>query len=343
MNSFDIAFAGHTYRDRITHFGHEPELVVGGSLMYGSLTAARLAARTAIISKMAEEDRKLLSDMESAGITTFVIPAPVTSEFEVIYRSEDVEDREFSQPRAAGCLELSEMPDLDTCFLHLAGNALHEFSLDLIHGLKQKGYTLSLDMQAFVRQPDTRSNQMAFSDVPEKKEIVAHLDMLKLDITESRILTGETEAEPALEIIADWGCPEVVLTRTDGVLVRADGRTHFAPFTNRSLDGRNGRGDTTFAGYMTRRLTHPPEESLRFAAAVASIKLENRGPFNGTLEQVLQRMDSPERSGEVRATLALKGSPEPTVGRTVASTSDDRTYLECGGAPRLSAASPLLP
>ena len=289
---FDIVFAGHTYRDRITHFGHEPELVVGGSLMYGSLTAARLGARTAIISKMAEADRELLSEMESAGVTTFIIPAPVTSEFEVIYRSEDAEDREFSQPRAAGCLELDEMPEIDTCFLHLAGNAFREFSLDLIKCLKQKGYTLSLDMQAFVRQPDAESHLMAFRDVPEKKEIVAQLDMLKLDITESRILTGEVEAEPALDIIADWGCPEIVLTRTDGVLVRTDGQTHFEPFTNRSLDGRNGRGDTTFAGYMTRRLSHSPEESLRFAAAVASIKLENRGPFGGTLEQVLERLQA---------------------------------------------------
>jgi len=291
MDSFDIVFAGHTYRDQITHFGHEPELVVGGSLMYGSLTAARLGARTAIISKMAEEDRNLLSEMESAGITAFVIPAPVTSEFEVVYKSEDAEDREFCQPKAAGCLELREMPPVETRFLHLAGNALHEFSLELIQGLKQKGYALSLDMQAFVRQPDDESHQMRFGDVPEKKEIVGQLDMLKLDITESRILTGEVAAEPALDIIADWGCPEIVLTRTDGVLVHANGKTHFQPFTNRGLDGRNGRGDTTFAGYMTRRLTHSPEESLRFAAAVASLKLENRGPFNGTLDQVLQRMD----------------------------------------------------
>ena len=292
MNTFDIVFAGHTYRDRITHFGHEPELVVGGSLMYGSLTAARLGARTAIVSKMAEADRDLLSEMESAGITAFIIPAPITSEFEVIYRSEDAEDREFRQPKAAGCLQLAEMPDIKTRFLHLAGNALDEFSLELIEGLKQKGYTLSLDIQAFVRQPDAESHQMHFLDVPDKREIVAQLDMLKLDITESRILTGKEEAEPALEIIADWGCPEIVLTRTDGVLVRANGRTHFQPFTNRGLDGRNGRGDTTFAGYMTRRLTHSPEESLLFAAAVASIKLENRGPFNGTLGQVEERLQA---------------------------------------------------
>jgi sugar/nucleoside kinase (ribokinase family) len=42
---------------------------------------------------------------------------------------------------------------------------------------------------------------------------------------------------------------------------------------------------------MTRRLTHGPAESLKFAAALVSIKMETPGPFAGTLEDVLARMD----------------------------------------------------
>ena len=39
------------------------------------------------------------------------------------------------------------------------------------------------------------------------------------------------------------------------------------------------------------RLAHPAENSLRFAAALTSIKVENDGPFRGTVEDVLKRQE----------------------------------------------------
>jgi sugar/nucleoside kinase (ribokinase family) len=49
----------------------------------------------------------------------------------------------------------------------------------------------------------------------------------------------------------------------------------------------NGRGDTTIAAYMSWRRDHSPAESLKFAAALISIKMEKPGPFNGSLEEML--------------------------------------------------------
>jgi len=62
-------------------------------------------------------------------------------------------------------------------------------------------------------------------------------------------------------------------------------------FTNRNQSGRTGRGDTTISAYLARRKTHPPTEALRFAAALASIKMETPGPFAGTLADVKERME----------------------------------------------------
>jgi sugar/nucleoside kinase (ribokinase family) len=64
------------------------------------------------------------------------------------------------------------------------------------------------------------------------------------------------------------------------------------PFTNRNQSGRTGRGDTTISAYLARRKTHPPTEALRFAAALASIKMETPGPFAGTLADVEERMQA---------------------------------------------------
>ncbi|HBM76258.1 MAG TPA: carbohydrate kinase, partial [Clostridiaceae bacterium] len=45
-----------------------------------------------------------------------------------------------------------------------------------------------------------------------------------------------------------------------------------------------------FAAYLTRRLDHDVADSVKFAAALVSIKMETPGYFNGKLEDVLLRM-----------------------------------------------------
>jgi sugar/nucleoside kinase (ribokinase family) len=74
------------------------------------------------------------------------------------------------------------------------------------------------------------------------------------------------------------------------VLARVDGKTYFEKFSNKSVIGRTGRGDTTFAAYQSWRLSHDVPTSLKFAAALVSIKMETYGPFKGTLDDVYKRM-----------------------------------------------------
>jgi sugar/nucleoside kinase (ribokinase family) len=172
----------------------------------------------------------------------------------------------------------------------LAGITDQEFDLGFIRGLKEKGYHLSADMQSFVRQVQPVTRQIAFQDVPDKEEIVRQLDMVKLDIVEAKVLTGTDDLERAARLIEYWGCPEVVITWADGVLAHVNGQTFYEKFSNRSVVGRTGRGDTTFAAYLARRLDHTSAEALKFSAALVSIKMETPGPFNGTLAEVLARM-----------------------------------------------------
>jgi sugar/nucleoside kinase (ribokinase family) len=53
-----------------------------------------------------------------------------------------------------------------------------------------------------------------------------------------------------------------------------------------------GRGDTVMGSYLARRLDHSVENSLRFAVALASIKMESTGPFTGSLDDVIERMNN---------------------------------------------------
>ena len=70
------------------------------------------------------------------------------------------------------------------------------------------------------------------------------------------------------------------------MLVYHDGVFDEAPFVPEEVRGRSGRGDTCTSAYLSRRLTAPPAEAVRWAAAVTSLKLEAEGPFRREMAEV---------------------------------------------------------
>ncbi len=290
MKSTDITFMGHMCYDEIHPFGAPPATAPGSAVLCGAMAAARVGCNVTVVTRMSKADDSILDPMRNIGVDCILVPTANTTRMRVIHPSEDVDVREMTQTENAGYMQIDDMPPIKSRFVHLAGITDQEFTLELITGLRQRGYSVSADMQSFVRQVDKKTREISFADVPEKAEITSLLDRVKLDVVEARILTGKNDLDSAARQFAEWGCPEVVITRSDGVLARVNNKTLFEPFSNRSVTGRTGRGDTTFAGYMARRLDHNPADSLKFAAALVSLKMEKPGPFSGSLRDVLERM-----------------------------------------------------
>ena len=286
----DLAFIGHVCRDEVVPFEGSPRVATGSAVLCGAMAAAGSGVSVSVVTRMASRDDALLSTMRQRGIDVHVIPAEATTYMRVTHPSPDVDERVMDQVASAGRFRLEDIPGLDVRQVHLAGISDQEFDLELVHGLRDRGVRLSADMQSFVRQVDPATGRIAFADVARKAELVSLLDMVKLDVVEARVLTGEDDLEQAAMAFERWGCPEIVVSRADGALARVGGRTLWEPFSNRSSVGRTGRGDTLFAAYAARRLDDGPRESLRFAAALTSLKMERPGPFTGTMADVLARM-----------------------------------------------------
>jgi sugar/nucleoside kinase (ribokinase family) len=287
---YDITFVGHMCYDEIVPFGGEPAVAPGSAVLCGSMVAARVGKRVAAVVKMAKEDESILSPMHEVGVDTHLIPSDATTYSRVLYESENVDERRMIIVRTAGLIAASEVPDLSSECVHLAGISDSEFDMDLMRMLKSRGYRLSVDMQSFVRQITPETHEICFADVPNKRDTVALMDTVKLDVVEARLLTGTDDLAEAARIIEGWGCPEVLITHAEGVLLRLHGKTCYERFSNATVAGRTGRGDTTFAAYLAWKLDHEVEVALKFAAALVSIKMETPGPFAGTLDDVLQRM-----------------------------------------------------
>jgi sugar/nucleoside kinase (ribokinase family) len=292
LDLFDIAFIGHVCFDEVIPYHGKPHTAPGSAVMCGALAAARVGKRVAVVTRMALKDKNILEPMRQSGIELYVIPAAETTYMQVTHTSADVDDRQMVQLANAGFFSLADVPPLAARQVHLAGITDQEFNLGFIRGLKETGYRLSADMQSFVRQADPVSRRISFKDVPNKNEIAGLLDMVKLDIVEAKVLTGTNDLEQAALIFEAWGCPEILITRAEGVLARVNGKTFYEKFSNQSVAGRTGRGDTVFAAYLARRMDHNVPESLKFAAALVSIKMETPGPFGGTLAEVLARMQA---------------------------------------------------
>jgi len=288
--NYDITFVGHMCYDEIIPFGGKPHIAPGSAVLCGAMVAARVGKKVAAVVKMAKKDESILQPMKEAGVDTFVIPSAETTYSRVWHESANVDERKLTLVKTAGLISIHDVPKLSSTCVHLAGISDTEFDMPLMEGLKAWGHSLSADMQNFVRHVTPVTHDIEFSDVPNKKEIAAMMDKLKLDVVEARILTGTEDLEKAAIIVESWGCPETLITHSQGVLARVKGRTYYEKFSNRNVSGRTGRGDTTFAAYLSHRLDHAPLASLKFAAALVSIKMETPGPFKGTLADVEQRL-----------------------------------------------------
>jgi sugar/nucleoside kinase (ribokinase family) len=233
-----------------------------------------------------------MEPLKAAGIDLFVQPQE-TVKIRCVHPSVNVDERQMFLLKRGGYFSIDDMPPIEPCLIHLGGLSDHEFPLEFMRALKARGFRLSVDMQSFVWQVDDQTRVIRLGDVPEKQEILRMVDFVKLDMLEAKALTGTDVLQDQADMLEDWGSSETLISSSDGVLARSKGKTAFARFTNRSNHGRNGRGDTFSGAYLARRLDHSVEESLRFATALTSIKIESSGPFRGSLKDVIERMDDP--------------------------------------------------
>jgi sugar/nucleoside kinase (ribokinase family) len=282
MAHFDLLMLGHFAVDHNVVDG-VTEVASGGGVYYGGIAAARLGARVGVVTRLSATDFPRLSAFREAGVEVFATPAAETSGIENTYSSADMERRVCVPLGFAGPIAAADLPDVSARIYAIVPIIAGEVDLPLLRRLADRG-PVALDVQGFVRV--RVGAQLLFRPWAEMAEGLAHVTYLKVDRAEAEALTGETDMRVAAARLAAYGPKEIVLTQSSGVTVHAEGRTHFAAFTPRSLAGRTGRGDTCLATYLTKRLACSPEEACRWAGAVTTLKQELPGPWRGTPGEV---------------------------------------------------------
>lgn len=282
--SYDVIYAGNYTKDTIiTPDG--TQVVDGGGMNYAANVGKRLGIRAAVVTRLSKEDEHVVREIQSAGIDCYPFFSESSTLMTLEYKTRDVDKRNLYVKSTAGTIQPVYLHDFESKAIAVSPSLRGEVEPEFFETLrKETDSLLAVDVQGFVRV--LRDETLVYEAWPEMPYVLSNLDILKSDAVEAAFLTGETDIEKAARVFAGFGVKEIVLTQTDGVLIYAEEKCHHFQFHATSMAGRSGRGDTCMGSYVAKRISLPPREAGKWAAAATSLKIERVGVFNRPISEV---------------------------------------------------------
>lgn len=290
---FDVATIGNYTKDTIvtaTGTTHAD----GGGVNYSAHAALALGRKVAAIMRLAQEDFHVVRALEDAGITVFATATPSSTLMRLEYPTDNPDERILTVAEHAGSFTIDQVRAVEAAAYIISPSFRGEMPLETVRALRETAALISADAQGFirVRHPDGRLDHLPW---PEQNDVLRLIDILKADVVEAEAMTGEADIKRAAEALASQGPREVIITHRDGIVLFAHGQMLEAEFHAESMLGRSGRGDTCVGSYVAARLEHPPEEALRWSAAVTSLKVAVPGPIRRSYDDILDLVNEKYR------------------------------------------------
>ena len=284
MKSYDIVIFGNYTKDTIISAAGT-RFVDGGGFNYGAHAAACSGLKVAAVTRLAKEDDRVIRSLKSVGVDVYPTFTESSTHMQLEYTTDNVDERILTCPVSAGTYTIDQFAGLEAKSYLINASIRHEVPYEIVEYLSEKDGLVVADAQGFIRIVG-KNNILMNAEWPEKRKILAMVDILKADIVEAKSLTGENNLHHAANILAGWGPKEIVLTHSDGIVVYVEGDFYEATFYPEPLIGRSGRGDTCIASYAARRLSASPAEAIIWSAALTSLKMEEEGPIKKTTADV---------------------------------------------------------
>ena len=286
--SYDITLIGNYTKDKIVT-PREIKYVDGGGFNYGAHAAIALGAKTAAITRLKKEDKHVVDNLTNIGIDAFPTYTDCSTHMELIYPTDDFDERTLVMPKSAGSFSSEQFKDIKSKIFLVNASVRDEFKIQTLIDLEKKRSLIGIDLQGFIRTID-KKNILVNSLWNEKKEALELTHYLKADGVEAEFLTGESDLVAAAKVLKSFGPKEVIITHKNGVLVYDGKNIYQEPFILDKIVGRSGRGDTCGASYVYKRLSLEPKEAIKWAAAATSLKMESDTPLKNTYKEIEQRV-----------------------------------------------------
>ena len=286
--SYDITLIGNYTKDKIVT-PSAVKHVDGGGFNYGAHAAIALGAKTAAITRLKKDDMHVVDNLTNIGIEAFPTYTDSSTHIELIYPTDDFDERTLIMPKSAGSFNSEQFKDIESKIFLVNASVRDEFKVQTLIDLEKKGSLIGIDLQGFIRTRN-KNNVLVNSLWNEKKEALELTHYLKADGVEAEFITGESDLISAAKILKSFGPKEVIITHKNGVLVYDGINVYQQPFILNKIIGRSGRGDTCGASYVYKRLSLEPREAIKWAAAATSLKMESDTPLKNTKEEIETRV-----------------------------------------------------
>jgi len=285
---YDICCIGHITLDRIVTSTAEKHMA-GGTSFYFSNALRQMDVAYGLVTAIAETEMPFVDDLRNMGTEVIVFPSAKTVYFENIY-SANLDHRTQRVLQESDPFSVEQLRDIQAKIFHLGPLLANDIPVELIKDLSERG-KVSLDVQGYLRE--VSGQRVCAVDWFEKKEALQYVHTVKADDAELEILTGIKGIEEGARELASWGVKEVVVTLASlGSVIYADGKFYDIPAYQPAAEiDATGCGDTYIAGYLYQRVKGAGiQEAGEFGAAMASLKIESSGPFDGTAEDVKKKL-----------------------------------------------------
>ena len=286
MSQFESLIIGEIAEDTNVDYDGTTIQAIGGAVYYSGFAAANIGHKIAVLPK-ADTAKVDLKDVfaKAPNITVFPIHSTHSFVTKNVYHTPDRERRTSTVDSVIDPYKPSEVPEeIDAKIWHLAGLVGGDIPDEMIPYAASRGAMVAVDVQTMLRWAE--NGGMVYHDWAAKREMLPYIRFLKTDAAEAEILTGTDDRVAAAKMLYDWGAKEILITHNSEVLVYDGKDIYTCPIKARNLSGRTGRGDTTFASYINERLTQDIPTALKTATALVSLKMETRGPYMGTREDL---------------------------------------------------------
>jgi sugar/nucleoside kinase (ribokinase family) len=252
------------------------------------MALSKLGLKVGVVTKGSAKDKdRLLRELKADKVAVYWKEGKTTAVFENTYSRKDLDSRS-QEIKALGTPFLPQDVDgIRARLFHLGPLTRRDFPVQLLKQLASMTKMVSLDVQGMLRP--SRVGPVTHEPWAENKRWLEFVDILKADEREALIASGEQDVKRAARVLAAFGPREVIITLgSRGSLIHTEDNLCRIParIPRKTVDP-TGCGDTYMAGYLYERLKGTaPEMAGRFAAAMATLKLQGQGPFGGTVADV---------------------------------------------------------
>jgi sugar/nucleoside kinase (ribokinase family) len=285
---YDICCIGHITLDKIV----TPKAIkhmAGGTAFYFSNAIRNMDVKYGLVTAVAKTEMPSVTALQDKGIEVKALPSEHSVYFENIY-GENQDNRTQRVLQKADPFTVEDLKGTDAIIFHLGALLADDMSTELIKELFSRG-NVSVDAQGYLREVVDKG--VKATDWADKQEALKYVDILKVNEHEMEVLTGLTDIHEGAKVLADWGVKEVVVTLGSmGSVIYADSIYYTIPaYKPTEVVDATGCGDTYMAGYLYKRVKGADiQKAGEFAAAMAGLKIETSGPFEGTEEDVVAMM-----------------------------------------------------